>query len=163
MPTRDKEGYKKFIHDFVDLVLVVCPQCSGEAIVHSKFSFRKIQYQEIKVTCASCGFNKTQKEITSSILYSRSATKTKYILFGAPVDPFFKYPLRLQDSVNGNLFWAYNYEHLSFIRDLIEARLRERTNQSNFNASVASRLPRWLTSKSNRETVLNVIERLSKK
>ena len=160
MPTRNKTGYQKFIHDFVNDVLVVCPQCNNEAIVHSNFSIKKIQKEDIKVTCAFCGFNKTRKALTSSILYSRLATKTNAVLFGAPVDPFFKLPLRLQDSINGNLLWAYNYEHLDFIRSLVEAKLRERTGQSNYNASVASRLPRWLTSKSNRETVLKVIERL---
>ena len=160
MLTRNREGYQKFIHDFVNYVLVVCPQCDGEAIAHSNFSFKKIQYEDIKVTCSSCGFSKTRKAITSSILHSRLATKTDSILFGAPVDPFFKLSLKLQDFVNGNLFWAYNYEHLEFIRSLVEAKLRERTGQSNYNASVASRLPKWLTSKSNRATVLKVIERL---
>lgn len=163
MPIRNKDGYQKFIHDFVNEVLVVCPKCNNEAIVHSNFSFKKIQYEDIKVTCSSCGFSKTRRAITSSILYSRLTTKTEAILFGAPVDPFFKLPLRLQDSVNGNLFWAYNYEHLEFIRNLVEAKLRERNGQSNYNASVASRFPKWLTSKSNRETVLKVIERLKNK
>lgn len=159
MPKRNQGGYQKFLHDFVNAVLVVCPQCSHEAVVHSSLSIKTRKYEDIRVVCTRCGFNKTQKEIDSRVFFSKMVNN-KSILFGAPVDPFFKLPLKIKDSVNGNLLWAYNYEHLEFIRTIIEARLRERTSGTNFNGSIASRLPRWLTSKSNRETVLKVIERL---
>lgn len=162
MPARSKDGYQKFLHDFVNEVLVVCPKCSGQAIVHSDFSFKKIRYHDIKVICSSCGFNERKQDLSSGVLYSRSTSKTKYILFGAPVDPFFKYSLWLQGKINGNLLWAYNYEHLEFIRIIVEAKLRERRSETNYNASVASRLPRWLTSKTNREKALKVIARLKK-
>lgn len=161
MPTRNQDGYQKFLHDFVNEILVVCPQCSGEAIVHSQLSIKNKKYEDIRVVCPGCGFNKTQKEIESRVFFSKMVN-SKSILFGAPIDPFFKLPLKLLDAVNGNSFWAYNYAHLEFIRTIIDARLRERRSGSNFNGSIASRLPRWLTSKSNRETALKVIDRLKR-
>jgi len=163
MAIRSKVGYSLTIHDFVNEVLVICPKCEKQAIVHSDFSFKIIKYMNLKLTCSSCGHNQKTKDITSSILYSRLPEKTKYILFGAPVDPFFKLPLWLQETVRGNLFWAYNYEHLEFIRSVVEAKLRERNTTSNRNGSVASRLPRWLIAKSNREEVIKVIKKMRRK
>ena len=59
--------------------------------------------------------------------------------------------------------WAYNLEHLEFIKNHISANLRERTLENISNKSIGSRLPKWMTSKSNRNDVLKAIEKLKNK
>jgi hypothetical protein len=59
------------------------------------------------------------------------------------------------------VLWAYNREHLIFLRDYVAAMLRERV--PNANASLASRLPAWLKKGANRSAVLKAVERLERK
>lgn len=59
------------------------------------------------------------------------------------------------------MLWAYNSDHLAFLRGYVEADLRER--EPNANASLASRLPKWLKSAKNRESVLRAVKRLETK
>jgi hypothetical protein len=102
-------------------------------------------------------------EKPTSVLYSAINDQTiegQHLIIGAPIDPFFHLPLWLTENVNGNLLWAYNYEHLEFIRNFVDSKLRERNGQDFSNKSLGSRLPKWLTSKNNRETILRTIEKI---
>lgn len=163
---RSKSGYRTFLHEFIKDVFVVCPQCSKQAIVRSNgFSFRE-GAQDVKVVCTSCGFNRQLGRKPSVVLYpdtgrSKKVTEGKHIIIGAPVDPFFHLPLWIKMEVNGNLLWAYNYEHLDFMREFVNSKLRER-NGGNLNRSMGSRLPRWMTSAKNRETISNAIDKIQK-
>ncbi|MEO6133505.1 MAG: hypothetical protein ABIP35_00035, partial [Ginsengibacter sp.] len=62
-----------------------------------------------------------------------------------------------------NILWAYNLEHLDFLRGHIEATLRERNGQELLNKSLGSRLPKWMTAKKNREPLLKKISELQNK
>jgi len=163
MTDRNKDSYQTYIYDFLKDILVVCPQCSNSAIVKSDgFSFCDHD-KDIRVICTSCGFNKKLTEKPTSVLYSASNEKTiegRHLMIGVPIDPFFHLQLWIRENVNGNLLWAYNYEHLEFIRTFINSKLRERNGQEFSNKSLGSRLPKWMTSKSNRETVLKTIEKI---
>lgn len=59
----------------------------------------------------------------------------------------FCFPLWLRTDFEGHVLWAYNIKHLDFLRDHIDAKLRERNGQELFNKSLGSRLPKWMTAK----------------
>lgn len=131
----------------------------------NNFSFRSSEQTEVKVVCTNCGYNKRLSEKPTSILYSsgeRIIEGKNYVIGGA-IDPFFYLPLWLKINCEGNTLWAYNFEHLDFLRGNIEAKLRERNGQDLSNKSLGSRLPKWMTSKKNREMVLKRISELQKK
>jgi hypothetical protein len=150
---RTKKGYQTWLYEFFRFdILVECPQCSKKAIVKiSEPVFSTIK-PEVKLICVHCGFNK----------YLLPQKTTMYSL-GAPIDPFFQIPLWLTKSYRKNILWAYNYEHLSFLKEHIAALLRERNGQAFFNKSLASRLPKWMTSAKSRKDIIDCIYDLEQK
>jgi hypothetical protein len=78
-----------------------------------------------------------------------------------PYDPHFGFRLWLQTRCAGEVLWAYNAEHLGFLREYVSASLRERV--PNANGSLASRLPKWIKSAHNRTAVLRAARRLEAK
>lgn len=167
MELRIKDSYQKYVYDFLKFdILVTCPTCSKQAIVKTdSLSFKNIDESDVKVICTGCGFNKRLAEKPTSILYSsneKTITGRHYVV-GTAVDPFFYLPLWLKTDCEGNLLWAYNFEHLKFLKDHVEAKLRERNGQDLANKSLGSRLPKWMTSKRNREIVLKKINELQNK
>jgi hypothetical protein len=165
-PQRSKDTYQKQVYDFIKDILVLCPSCGGQAIVKiSGFPIRNINEHEIKATCTNCGYNKRLDEKPSSILFS-SSSKTipgRYLIIGGAIDPYFHLPLWLTANCGDNILWAYNHEHLDFLEEHIEAKLRERNTQGIANKSLGSRLPKWMTSAKNRHTVLKTIAQLKTK
>jgi hypothetical protein len=151
MPIRIKDSYQKSIFDFADEILVVCPECAKQALVTGR---------DYKLTCGQCGRGKYLREKPYGILFSSNARKFagRYVLIGAPVDPFFHLPLWLRAPCCGHTLWAYNYRHLAFLRSHVEAQLRERAGQPKRNASLGSRLPGWMTTAKNRTKVLKCID-----
>lgn len=73
-------------------------------------------------------------------------------------DPHFGFRLWLQVRCAGRVLWAYNAEHLAFLRDYVGASIRERT--PNTNGSLASRLPTWIKRAANRPAILRAIKRM---
>jgi DNA-directed RNA polymerase subunit RPC12/RpoP len=160
---RIKNSYQTFIYDFIKDVLVVCPKCSGQAIVKSDdFSFRNYADKTIRVVCTKCGYNRQLINKPTAAVYSSGDEYTagRELKLGSPIDPFFHLPVWLKEPMGSNLLWAYNYEHLGFLRNYVEAKIRERNGQEYFNKSLGSRLPKWLTSKNNRQEVLKIIDKL---
>jgi len=167
MELRTKDSYQTFVFDFIKFdILVVCPNCSMKAIVKpDNFSFAKIEQSDVKVICQNCGYNKKLVEKPESILYSTNnkiITGRHYVIGGA-IDPFFHLTLWLKTDVEDHTLWAYNLKHLDFLRGHIESKLRERNGQELFNRSLGSRLPKWMTSKKNREVLLRKISELQNK
>lgn len=167
MELRAKDSYQTLIYDFLKFdILVSCPNCSKQALVKSdNFSFRNTDESNVKVICINCGYNKRLLEKPSSILHS-SNEKTiagRHYVIGGAIDPFFYLPLWLTTDFEKNTLWAYNFEHLDFLRGHIEAKLRERNGQEPVNKSLGSRLPKWMTSKKNREIILKRISELQNK
>jgi hypothetical protein len=80
---------------------------------------------------------------------------------GEAVDPYFRLPLWLRADVRGETLWAYNREHLCFLDAYIRATLRQRA--PNHNASLVSRLPRWMKTSALRQDVLKAIARASQR
>lgn len=162
MEERSKDAYHTHLYQFAKDILVVCPTCAARAVVQTGgFLTPKQEKYNVKVVCSSCGFNKTIDNISP-----RQDPKQKrgnILIFGAPIDPFFHLPLWLQDDFSDNTLWAYNLEHLNFLAQHIGAKLRERNVGMRNGRSIGSRLPRWMTSANNRETVLKAIEKLRDK
>ncbi len=150
----------------MQVVHVVCPSCAGHAVVRNPtLPPDRNTDSIIRVICESCGYNKRLDEKQNSVLFS-SPSKTikgKFLVLGVDIDPYFHFPLWLTANCCNNTLWAYNYEHLEFLRLHAEAKLRERNLEEMSNRSLGSRLPKWMTSKKNREAVLKAIDQLKNK
>lgn len=99
---------------------------------------KPIDLRGLRIACPHCGHN---KEYVSSARFDLN--------------------LYLEINCGGNKLWALNPEHLDFIENYVSATLRVR--QPNVNRSVASRLPKWILNKNNRDTVLSAIKKLKQK
>lgn len=71
-------------------------------------------------------------------------------------DPVLGCDLFLRRTVRGHLLWAWNADHLAFIKGYVGATLRER--EPNLNGSLASRLPTWTKTAKNRGEIVKAIE-----
>ncbi|WP_214842451.1 hypothetical protein [Exiguobacterium sp. s150] len=117
-------------------IRVRCPQCEQRADIVMKESLR--------LSCLACG-------------YGRVYTEGVYRTGGGAFDPFFRLSLYLQTNCCGHVLWAYNRDHLAYMRAYVEADIRTSDGE---NSSVESRLPKWMKQKHNREDVLRAIKRL---
>ncbi len=152
METRVKHSYRTALYAFVKDVLVVCPQCEGKAIVKTG-NFQQLDYDVagVRVICTACGFNKQM---------DKTSIRSRHLVFGSPIDPFFHLPLWLKTDFSGKILWAYNKEHLTFLMQHVGAKLRERNGFKYQVRSIGARLPRWMTEKNNREAVYKTLEKL---
>jgi hypothetical protein len=86
---------------------------------------------------------------------------------GLMCDPVFGLPLWLQDTIRGDIFWAYHYEHLDLLSAYITAKHRERgissLNSIRKNSAMFSRLPSFITKARNRSDLLQIINQLKLK
>ena len=105
----------------------------------------------MNVTCAQCGQTRE---------YKPTHTKAQLIYKdnGDATDLHFNLPLWLQDTVKSDLFWAYNYEHLDYLKRYITAKVRERASPTYM--TLIARLPNFIKSAKNREALLKLIEKL---
>lgn len=124
-----------FLSHFYSYRIVECPKCA-----------KPIDFNEIKLVCINCGYN---KKITSK--------ETKHNLM--PTSIIVKNFLSI--SCCGERLWAMNLEHLDFLEHYVESELRERI--PNINRSLASRLPQWIKSRKNRDEILRGIKKLRNK
>jgi hypothetical protein len=157
------EDRSELIDDFAGYFLVHCPQCQGIARVSWSPS-----ESAIRAICSGCGFIKDWTCVQPGVrMYTNDPSKFKVgiIGIGAGLDWCFHYPLWLSTSCCSHELWAYNPEHLAWLKAYVSSGLRERTEDPEFgwrNASLSSRLPKWLKSAKNRDEVIKAIERLEK-
>jgi hypothetical protein len=165
--SRNQTSYQTLTYDFLKYdVLVCCPRCDKKAVVKPVPSiFPSRDEDHTKVSCTECGFNKKLSELPESLTHPKknNTKEGRQYRIGGPVDPWFHLPLWLQQECLGNLLWAYNPEHIDYLISHIGAKLRERNGQDLANKSLGSRLPRWMTSKNNRETILKELQDLKDK
>ena len=143
MSSRNKSGYDTFLDEFTSSIYVICPACHQQAMVETSPTASR------RLTCSHCGFNKV-----ASVFQPSSAAVAS--------DPYFGLPLWLTAWCGNNQLWAYNYEHLRFIREHIDAQLRERNGLARRNQSLGSRLPKWILAKKHRAMVLKAVALLEK-
>lgn len=139
------DAYKIYLVQFMAEVLIQCPQCKEKARVLKKDPI-KYFFGEVIATCSNCGFNKR--------------FNTEQCALGHQYDPYFGYELWLQSNFKGNVFWAYNKQHLSFLKEHIGSTDRKRDISDMRNKSLGSRLPKWMTKKNHRSQLLKLIEKL---
>lgn len=135
------------LFDFVEEVLAECPRCGSRCRVACE---RPWSDHEPRASCGACGFSRRGW-----------VSDERAVRLGAPVDPYYGFPLWLRIACAGHTLWAYNRRHLAFLRDFSAAPLRERSPGR--NASLASRLPGWLKQASNRDAVARAVARLEAK
>ena len=129
-----------------------CDNC-GEQILVKIASKNKMESLTIK--CQNCGQSRDYKPNSLAI-------RTIFRDSGDATDPHYDHPLWLQGNIKGNLFWAYNDEHLDYLKQYITAKIRERAVGATFMTMIA-RLPNFIKSAKNRPTLLKLIEKLEKK
>ncbi len=133
------------IDEFTDKFLVHCPQCQKCAVVITNKVQKNKRFSEARVSCAGCGYNREWDG--------------KVLTIGGNVDWCFKLPLWLQTPCCGEVLWAYNEEHLTYLENFVAAKLRERKGYIS-HSSVITRLPGWLKTAKNRDEILKCITKL---
>jgi hypothetical protein len=121
-------------------VLVVCPRCSGRAVVRRQGEAGR------RLTCPQCGLAREESGTTSR--------------WGEPVDPWFGERLWLRADFRGHTVWAFNQAHLRELRNHVSASRRQRTPARGAPMSMVEKLPGWLTSAKHRDDVVAVLDRL---
>lgn len=152
------------IWDFGDEFLVVCPACEKMACVKSD---PKNSKNLINLSCLNCGHSKKLHADQSSYSFGAGAHAEKCtqgkVVIGGPYDWYFHYPLWLQQSCCGHILWAQNQEHLEWLKQYISAKIRIQGKDILWgysNQSLASRLPKWVQSASNRPKLIKTIVKL---
>lgn len=123
-----------------------CGYC-GRRISMRRRAETVLRHPLIPLKCDGCG----------------AVTKVSYEMYpvtvpNALVDSCFGLPLRLQAPCAGRTLWAFNAQHLAYLKEYLQADLRERRLMR--NASVASRLPGWLKSAKHRDEAVRAAQRL---
>jgi Zn-finger protein len=128
---------------FSDKILVVCPKCSLKAEVISQ------EDKDAILTCYNCHFVANKPNLSNENRFS------------ATTDYWFGQKLWLQVSFKNELLWFHNYEHMDYVKNYIQAGIRERNNREYF--ILVEKLPQFIKSAKNRDKLLNLIEKLERK
>lgn len=129
-----------------------CDNCGkkiSKVIPHSK---EKVD--GFAISCWNCGTTRIYRARNEE--FSRAHNE-----FDQGLDPIFHLPLWFQEEIKGNLFWAYNRQHLHDIKKYVAAKLRER--QTTWHSTMVEQLPIFIKEAKNREKMLKVIEKLARK
>ncbi len=129
-----------------------CSNCAAEIKVDIPSVNEKKDVIAIK--CSSCGKTENYKPRNIS-------QQWKYKNTGEPSDTYFGLPLWLSENFRGNNFWAFNYDHLEYLKQYISAELREKNGRPFM--TMVEKLPEWMKSGKNREKLVKLITELEKK
>lgn len=145
--------------------LVVCPNCNSKSKVISLGDYSPYGTGIIRrFLCLHCGM--TKEFVLKNNCFNQSAISygskwnEGFINIGGTFDWYFGYPLYLQIPCCGQTLWAYNLEHLEYLKNYVQAELRE---NHPYYLSVESRLPLWMKSAKNRDAVLKAISKLEQR
>lgn len=151
--------------DFTNRIDVVCPRCEKKAIViGASLNTTMAEHEEkVRFSCGGCGYAVKYANTPKLIVYinSRGIPKYSRIIFrNEPIDPFFGFTVWYRLETVYGLLWAYNLDHLLVIEAYISDPLRQRNGLEYRNNSLASRLPKWVSSAKNRTYLLKIIGRM---
>ena len=148
----------QYIYDYINKIDIECQNCSKRSVVISNPENRR----ETKSLCVNCGKSKIWKGESNSYEFGVRSQKTDGISIGQPVDCYFKSKLWYSTTFKGEPLFAYNLEHLHFLIEYINDKLRERTkiNGNWSNGSLQSRLPNWMLKAENREGIIKKLNEL---
>ena len=143
---------QEHFEDFNDPCYVVCPKCSGCAVISTVSENEKGWFAPRKLVCTGCTYRDYWEDNAISRLWRRDAK-----------DDYFNLPLWLQVPCGKNVLFAYNKEHLQFLESFVSADIRQRSRDDEAgwsNRSAASRLPDWIKSRKNKNRILKSVKRL---
>lgn len=106
-----------------------------------------------KTKCPYCSFQEEWKPNISRV------RKEPNFDDGLIREHWYNLPLWFQKEISGNVFWAYNLDHVNYLQRYINARLRERNSIINYNSSLVSRLPQFVKAAKNREKLLKILKK----
>ncbi|MCB9201480.1 MAG: hypothetical protein H6604_00315 [Flavobacteriales bacterium] len=153
--TRNKDSYSRYIEEFKNIIVVKCNNCTQKSLIITENTYSL----QGKVICKSCGYNKNITENDSYNLFGNNNLLVEF-KYNINEGNNLNFTLWYTGNLDENVFWVYNLEHLKFLKNFLNAKLRERDISEVNNKSIASRLPKWMTSKKNRNKVLKLIEKL---
>ena len=140
-------------HKYYDLeIKYYCCNCAER--VDTVIEHVSVKKELINIKCPACSFSQKYKP-----RYIERASTS--IDLNTAHDPIYKLPLWLSGEFRNNIFWAYNYEHLSHIKGHVGASLRTKIDRG--YTTMLEKLPAWITSKKNRDGILKLIDRIEKK
>lgn len=133
-------------------VSVKCRECRHQLTKSAQVTG---QWDKLKLKCENCG---------DECEYEAHLSKQP-MHDGLMCDQVFGLKLWLQKLFGEDLFWAYNYDHLTLLEQYVKAKLRERgiNNKGSKNSLMFSRLPTFITKAGNREEMLKLIHFLQVK
>lgn len=110
--------------------------------------------EKIAVKCKSCGITQEYepRNIPQEWLFSNKERVN---------ENYFGLPLWINSNFRNYTFWAFNYEHLDYLKKYISADLRERNNRTHW--TMVEKLPDWIKSSKNREKLIKLINELETK
>jgi ribosomal protein S27AE len=182
---RSRASDARFLFHWPHEIEVECPRCGQRALVHglpkrlsctscglsrSDGTYGRME-AFIRRRCPRCGVWITRRIVRKGVVQSiavscptcRAVSNVRPTgwrsLSPEASDPWFGLPLWLRTELRGREIWAWNREHLAFLREWLGATLRERV--PNVNRSVASRLPAWMKAAGNREDVVRALDRMA--
>lgn len=131
------------------LVSTPCSKC-GNRIEHVIKSTREYK-EQLEVKCEVCNEVRAYKT-TYELTYSNNKQAT---------DPYFGLPLWLQIPIKNEILWAYNYDHLNYLKKYVSAKLREAASGGKY--ALTWRLPNFIKDAKNRDRILRSIQKLEAK
>jgi predicted RNA-binding Zn-ribbon protein involved in translation (DUF1610 family) len=148
-------GYTIELSEFSTYIAIHCPSCNKKAVIKTKQNWFIVG----RIVCAECGFFKDLDENSSYELCTNGGTTVgnKSVLANPRG---LNLVLWYSANFKGNSFWAYNENHLQFLHDFIIAKHRARSQTELKNRSIGSRLPKWMTSSANRESLIKLIDNM---
>ena len=151
----------RHIEEFINQIDVECPNCQSKALVSSNPTNRN----DTRFICSNCGRNKKWADENIKVSSNFNHDNIRGILLGESVDCYFRIPLWYKTDIKGETLFAYNLDHLEFIKSYVTDKLRLRKEDANgwSNRSLQSRLPKWILSSKNREIIERKIIELEKK
>src|SRR5215469_5477073 len=124
---------------------VVCPKCERRAHVHVIEKGAGPLFSPRRLSCTACGYANDWREHSVRSRFDE-----------IPVDWYFGATFWYRRRCCGHELWVANRDHLEFLKNYIGAKIRSHVRNEHgwSNRSLSSRLPRWMTSAANRETLM---------
>ncbi|MDB4728559.1 hypothetical protein OAF63_07180 [Saprospiraceae bacterium] len=137
----ENDKWSGYVQGFINRA---CGNC-GSGISHTTEPTRK-PYESSELTCGVC---KTKREYEIQWYQYRNDKAT---------DPYFGFDLWLQTSIKDNVLWLYNTDHLEYLKEYVEAKLRE--DEGRHKYSMITNLPQWVKSSKNRDVIVKKLNKL---
>lgn len=158
---QDKKGipnlYQTYLIEFTQKVLVHCNVCNQIAEVKIDSLIPLSRKSKASIRCLNCA-NYKEKYLSGGYLgKNQIKDKSKIdnaIILGMPIDPYFHLELYLKIEFRNHILWVYNIEHLNALIDFINSKIKPNKAGKNLNASIGSRLPKWMLSEKNRSVIV---------